>query len=193
MTATGLPATPAPPATPSTPNAGSAQGTVRRLIVYTLLFVLVTIAAIGLSGLLRRLLEVDDPLVLDDTTGLALSLAFTLIGGPLAALLWWAVWRRLGDESERSSLAWGLYVAAMYTVSLIVAASALVGTATALLAGRWSPGDFAVGAVWALVWVWHRAMWRHSVKHPTRLGTVPAVLGSVYGLVIGVAGGVNAL
>jgi hypothetical protein len=116
MTTTGLPATPAPPATPSTPNTGSAQGAVRRLIVYTLLFVLVTIAAIGLSGLLRRLLEVDDPLVLGDNTGLALSLAFTLIGGPLAALLWWAVWRRLADESERSSLAWGLYVAAMYAV-----------------------------------------------------------------------------
>ena len=193
MTATGLPATPAPPATPSTPNTGSAQGTVRRLIVYTLLFVLVTIAAIGLSGLLRRLLEVDDPLVLGDNTGLALSLAFTLIGGPLAALLWWAVWRRLADESERSSLAWGLYVAAMYTVSLIVAASALVGTATALVDGRWLPGDVSVGIVWALVWAWHRAMWRHPTKHPSRMATVPAVIGSVYGLVVGVGGAVNAL
>src|SRR5688572_25444562 len=193
MTTTGRPATPAPPATPSTSNTGSAQGTVRRLIVYTLLFVLVTIAAIGLSGLLRWLLEVDDPLVLDDTTGLALSLAFTLIGGPLAALLWWAVWRRLADESERSSLAWGLYVAAMCTVSLIVAASALVGTATALVDGRWLPGDFSVAIVWALVWVWHRVMWRHSTKHPRRMATVPAVIGSVYGLVIGVGGAVNAL
>jgi hypothetical protein len=187
MTTTGV------PAPTSAPSPGSAQGTVRRLIVYTLLFALVAIAASGVSGLLTRLFEVGDPLALGGNSGLALSLAFALIGGTLAAVLWWVVWRRLAEESERRSLAWGLYVTAMYTVSLIVATSALVGTATALLVARWSPGDFAVGAVWALVWVWHRAMWRHSVKHPTRLGTVPAVLGSVYGLVIGVAGGVNAL
>lgn len=184
MTATELPAG---------PTTGSAQGTVRRLIVYTLLFVLVTIAAAGLAGLLERLLEVGAPLAVGDTAGLALSLAFALIGGPLAALLWWVVWRRLADESERASLAWGLYLTVMYTVSLIVATSALVGTATALVDGRWLPDAFAVGAVWAVVWAWHRWMWRHPVKRPTRLGTVPAVAGSVYGLIIGVGGAVNAL
>ncbi|MDQ0893850.1 DUF5671 domain-containing protein [Agromyces ramosus] len=187
MTTTGVPTASA------APSAGSAQGTVRRLIVYTLLFALVMIAAIGLSGLLRRLLPAGDPLAVDDNAGLALSLAFALIGGTLAALLWWVVWRRLAEESERTSLAWGLYVAAMYTVSLIVATSALVGTATALVDERWLPDDFSIGVVWALVWVWHRAMWSHSVKHPTRLATVPAVLASVYGLVIGVGGAVNAL
>jgi hypothetical protein len=184
MTATELPAS---------PTTGSAQGTVRRLIVYTLLFVLVTIAAAGLAGLLERLLEVGAPLAVGDTAGLALSLAFALIGGPLAALLWWVVWRRLADESERASLAWGLYLTVMYTVSLIVATSALLGMATALVDGRWLPDAFAVGAVWAVVWAWHRWMWRHPVKHPTRLGTVPAVAGSVYGLIIGVGGAVNAL
>lgn len=184
MTATELPAG---------PTTGSAQGTVRRLIVYTLLFVLVTIAAAGLAGLLERLLEVGAPLAVGDTAGLALSLAFALIGGPLAALLWWVVWRRLADESERASLAWGLYLTVMYTVSLIVATSALVGTGTALVDGRWLPDAFAVGAVWAVVWAWHRWMWRHPVKRPTRLVTVPAVAGSVYGLIIGVGGAVNAL
>jgi hypothetical protein len=184
MTATDLPAASA---------TGSAQGTVRRLIVYTLLFVLVTIAAAGLAGLLERLLDTGASLAMCGTAGLALSLAFALIGGPLAALLWWVVWRRLADESERASLAWGLYLTVMYTVSLIVATSALLGTATALVDGRWLPGSLAVGVVWAVVWAWHRWMWRHPVKHPTRLVTVPAVAGSVYGLVIGVGGAVNAL
>lgn len=187
MTTTGLPAVPAAPST------GSAQGTVRRLIVYILLFALVTIAASGLSGLLGRLLEVDDPLAVGGNAGLALSLAFTLIGGPLAAVLWWATWRRLAEEPERSSVAWGLYLTLMYAVSLIVAASALVGTASALVDGRWLPSDFSVGVVWTLVWVWHRAMWRHPIKRPVRLATVPAVIGSFYGLVIGVGGAVNAL
>jgi Domain of unknown function (DUF5671) len=184
MTATELPAA---------PSTGSAQGTVRRLIVYTILFALVTIAAVGLAGLLERLLDTGTRLAVGGTGDLALSLAFALIGGPLAALLWWVVWRRLADESERASLAWGLYVTVMYTVSLIVATSALLGTATALVNGRWLPDSFAVGAVWAVVWAWHRWMWRHPVKHPTRLGTVPAVAGSVYGLIVGVGGAVNAL
>lgn len=187
MTATGLPAAPAGAV------GGAAQRTVRRLIVYTLLFALVTIAASGLAGLLERLLEIGDPLAIGGNAGLALSLAFALIGGPLAAVLWWAVWRRLGDETEQSSLAWGLYLAVMYAVSLIVATSALVGTASALVSGRWESGSFSIGAVWAIVWLWHRWMWRHPVKHPTRLVTVPAVVGSVYGLIIGVGGAVNAL
>ncbi|WP_448811595.1 DUF5671 domain-containing protein [Agromyces bauzanensis] len=191
--------TPAPTRAPASapsappPTAGSAQRTVRRLIVYTILFALVTIAAIGIAGLFERLLELGDRVAIGGVTDLALSLAFALIGGPLAAVLWWVVWRRLRDESERTSLAWGLYLAVMYTVSLIVATSALLGTATAGIDGRWLPGDFATGVVWALVWVWHRWMWRHPVKRPVRLGTVPAVAGSVYGLVIGVGGAVNAL
>ena len=172
---------------------GSASRTVRRLIVYTILFALVTIAAIGIAGLLERLLDLGDRLVVGGTGDLALSLAFTLIGGPLAAVLWWVSWRRLADESERSSLAWGLYLAGMYTVSLIVATSALVGTASALVGGRWLPGDFSAGVVWAGVWAWHRWMWRHPLTHPTRLATVPAVAGTVFGLVIGVRGAVSAL
>ena len=181
------------PAAPTSRASGSAQGTVRRLIVYTILFALVTIAAIGVAGLLERLLGFGSPFVFGGTADLARSLAFALIGGPLAAVLWWAVWRRLRDESERASLAWGLYVAAMCAVSLIVATSALVGTATALVDGRWQPGTFATGVVWALVWVWHRWMWRHPVNRPVRLRTVPAVIGTVFGLIIGVGGAVYAL
>ena len=64
------------------PAAGSAQPTVRRLIVYTLLFALVVVTAIGLSGLLGRLLGAGTVLVAGDVAGLARSLAFTLIGGP---------------------------------------------------------------------------------------------------------------
>ncbi len=178
---------------PSASPAGRAQGTVRRLIVYTLLAALVIIAAIGLSGLLERLLDLGTRLAVGGTAELALSLAFALIGGPLAAMLWWIVWRRLSDESERSSLAWGLYVTVMYTVSLIVSTSAIVGTATSLVSGQWLPGDFSVGVVWAGVFVWHHWMWRHPIKHPIRLGTVPAVAGAVFGLVIGVGGAVDSL
>jgi len=186
--------TPAPESTPaSASNAGSAQQTVRRVIVFVLLFSLVTIGAIGLSGLLARLLETSTELADGGTTGLALSLAFTLVGGPLAALLWWTVWRRLRDERERSSVALGLYLAGMYVVSLVTFSVALLALAAARVDGYWQPRSFATGVVWLGVWAWHRWMLTHPTRGPLRLRTVPIVLGAVYGLAIGVGGAVNAL
>ncbi|WP_307857147.1 DUF5671 domain-containing protein [Pseudarthrobacter albicanus] len=189
----------APAAVPRGPEGGSAIGlaqrTVRRLIIYVLLFALVLVAAVGLSGLLGRLLVAGTELAAGDVAGLARSLAFALIGGPLAALLWWAVWRRLDDGAERSSAGWGLYLAGTYTLSLIVATSNLLGALASLIAGEplaWRY-PLATGLVWAAVWLWHRWMWRHAGKSPTDLADVPAVLGSVLGLVIGVGGAVSAL
>lgn len=178
---------------PVVPAQGGAQRTVRRLIVYGLLFVLVVITAIGLAGLLGRLLDAGTPIARGGAADLALWLAFALIGGPLAAVLWWAVWRRLGDAAERSSLAWGLYLTGTYTVSLVVATSALTAAATAGLDGRWLPAELATGIVWAAVWAWHRWMSRHPVKAPLRLLTVPYVIASAFGLVLLVAGSIGAL
>ena len=130
-----------------------------------------------------------------DVAGLARSLAFALIGGPLAALLWWVVWRRLGDDTERASVGWGLYVTGMYVLSLILAASNLLSTLTTLIGGRslqWRP-SLAAGLVWAAVWLWHRWMSRHPRKRPLDLVDVPTVLGTYIGLVMGVSGAVGAL
>lgn len=183
----------APPAPART--AGSAQPTVRRLIVYTLLFALVVVGAVGLSGLLGRLLGAGTVLAAEDVGGLARSLAFTLIGGPLAAVLWWVVWRRLGESTERSSVAWGLYLAAVYTVSLITFSTALLGLASALIDGAWQgwQSSLSTGLAWAGVWAWHRWMWQHPLRRPVHLASVPTVAGSVFGLVIGVGGAVTAL
>ncbi|HSL36596.1 MAG TPA: DUF5671 domain-containing protein, partial [Arthrobacter sp.] len=129
---------------------GGAQRTVRRLITYLLLFALVVIAAVGLSGLLGRLLVADTVLATGDVAGLARSLAFALIGGPLAALLWWVVWRRLNDEAERASVGWGLYVTGAYVVSLVLATRNLLSTVTTLIGGRslqWRP-SLAPGLGW---------------------------------------------
>lgn len=177
------------------PATGSAQPTVRRLIVYTLLFALVVVGAIGLSGLLGRLLATGTVLVAGDVAGLARSLTFTLIGGPFAAALWWFVWRRLDDGTERSSVGWGLYLAGIYTVSLITFTTALLGAASSLIDGESRGWQLSVsnGIVWAGVWAWHRWMWRHPRKRPLHLADVPTVIGSVFGLVIGVGGAVTAL
>lgn len=176
------------------PAAGSALLTLRRLILYVLLFALVVIAAIGLSGLLERLFSTGAVLASTDVAWLARSLAFTLIGGPLAGLLWWVVWRRLDDAAERAAAGWGLYLTAIYAVSLIVATSSLLGMAASFVGPqepRWySP--LSNGLVWAAVWFWHRWMWRHPVKHPVNLEDVPAVIGTVFGLLTGAFSAITA-
>lgn len=179
---------------PTGPAAGSAQAKVRRLVVFVLLFALVVIAANGLSGLLERLLRSGQVLAGEGVAGLALSLAFTLIGGPLAALLWWFVWRRLDEEAERAATSWGLYVAAVYTISLILFVTSLLAMAASFIADanpEWR-SPLSVGLVWALVWVWHRWMWRHRARSPLELANVPAVIGTYFGLGVGVGAAVTA-
>jgi hypothetical protein len=177
------------------PAAGSAQPTVRRLIVYTLLFALVVVAATGLSGLLGRLLGAGTVLVAGDVAGQARSLAFALIGGPMAAALWWFVWRRLDDAAERHSVGWGLYLTLMYAVSLITAASWLLGALAGVTGGEWQGWQLSLsnGLVWAGVLAWHRWMWRHPRKSPLVMSDVPAVVGAAFGLIIGVGGTVTAM
>ena len=92
------------------PTLTRAAVVVRRVVVYTILFILVVLVASGLSDLLNRLLDlvVGTTIASAGTGGLAVSLTFTLIGGPLAVLLGWFAWRRLAEAPERGSLAWAL-------------------------------------------------------------------------------------
>jgi len=178
-------------------SGGSATPTARRVVVYILLFALVVIAAIGLSGLVGRLFDAGTPstgssFAGNDTAGLARSLAFTLVAGPFAVVLWWVLWRRLAG-AERGSVAWGLYLAGMQAVALITATSASLATLAALVRSDWQPRTFAIALVWASVWAWHRWMARHPVKSPTQLTGVAPILISFFGLLIFAIGAVTAL
>jgi len=163
---------------------GTAGQTVRRFVVVVLLFTLVTIAASGLSGLLGRLLDAGSVIADGDTTGLATSLAFTLVAGPLAALLWWFEWRGLGSPVERGSTLWGLYLAGMSTLALILMTVFLLSTISTLIDGDWDPHQLSAGLVWLGVWLWHRWMSQHRSKAPTRLTGAARTLGYAFGLVV---------
>ncbi|UUL77138.1 DUF5671 domain-containing protein [Pseudarthrobacter sp. Fe7] len=183
------------PAASAAPTAAGGLATLRRLILYVLLFAQVVIAASGLSGLLERLFRTASTLVSGDVTGLALSLAFALIGGPLALLLWWFVWRRLDDESERRAPGWGLYLTGIYTVSLIIATTSLLNLAASFIGAqeRQWPSPLANGIVWAAIWMWLRWMWKHPRKPSSHLEDVRAVVGSVFGLLLGAGAAIAAL
>jgi hypothetical protein len=179
--------------TGSGPAGEVASGAARRLVVFALLFTLVVIASVGVSGLLGRVLEAGSELAGSDVTGLARSLAFTLIAGPLAALLWWYLWRGLRDPAERSAPAWPLYLAGMSTVALVTATVSLLVTITQLIDGDWRPRSFAIGLVWVGVWGWHRWMSIHPAKSPTHLTDLAIVAGSVYGLTLMTGGAITTL
>jgi len=177
------------------PARPSAAPVVRRVVVYTILFVLVALTASGLGDLLGRLFDVaaGELLAGSDTTGLAVSLTFTLIGGPLAAVLGWFAWRRLADPVERDSLAFALYLVGVTTVALVVSATALISAAAAAVTGDLITAEAATGLVWAGVWTGHRLVLRRTSRRPTRLPGTAAVLGGTFGLLIGAGGAITAL
>lgn len=176
---------------------GRAQGVLRRIIVLVVLYALVVIAAIGLSGLVERVLAGGTEVIAEDSgTVLARSLAFALIAGPLAAVLWWWESRHLADPadpSERDSVMWGLYLVAMTLTALITATVGLGGAAAAGIDGRWDPAALATGIVWAAVWVLHLLLRRSDAFGPARLGSVIVGLSGLWGLAAGAAGAVTAL
>jgi hypothetical protein len=166
------------------PDSGEgAGGAARRIVLYALLFLLVTLGAVGLAGLLGLVLPDARDIAGTDNLELARSLAFTLIAGPLAVGLWSYLWRRI-DATERASTGWPLYLAVMGFVSLVVALTALLSTGAQLVAGEWHGRTFATGVVWAGVCLWHWWMIHHATKSPVRLTDLLPVAGSAFGLLV---------
>ena len=86
--------------------------TLRRVFQYLLLYGLLVIVAIGISGLLGRLLETD-VLVTGDESALARDLTFTVVGVPLfVAVALWSRRRLAEDADEARSFGWAVYVTA---------------------------------------------------------------------------------
>jgi hypothetical protein len=177
----------------STASPGTAQSVVRRIVVFVILFALVIVAATGVSGLIERVIGAGRALTADDS-GLALSLAFALIGAPLAGVLWWWERRRLAsDPGERASLVWSLYLLAMTLLTLIVAVTSLAVALGAAIDGEFLPAELSTAIVFLGVWVWHRHMRRSGVTAPTRLAHAPVELSALFGLVVVASAAIDAI
>ena len=95
----------------------------RRFFQYLVLYGLLVVTAIGLSGLLGRL--ADRGAFVEDESGLALSLAFTVVGLPLfTAVALWSRRNLRADPAEVKSVAWAAYVTLAALTSLSVAVDA---------------------------------------------------------------------
>lgn len=168
-------------------STGGGQAVVRRVLLLAILFALIAISATGASGLVERLLDVNRAAV-DGVAPLARSLAFALIGAPLAGALWWWQRRRLALPMERASVLWALYVAAMTLTALIMGIVGLGAAAAAAVDGEWRPDRVATGVVWSGVWLWHSRMAERSATAPTRQGGATRLLGEVFGVLVAAVG-----
>ncbi|MGZ4494615.1 MAG: DUF5671 domain-containing protein [Nocardioides sp.] len=162
----------------------------RRVFQYLLLYGLLVVLALGLSGLLGRLLE-RDVLVTGDRVGLARDLAFTVVGGPLfVGVALWSRRRFAEDREEARSLGWAFYVTAAALTSLLVA---MTGLSQVL---RWAVGlegydgrAVAQVVVWGGLWGAH--WWIDGRVTPREHARVHHLVGSLVGLVtsaVGLAG-----
>ncbi len=166
------------------PTAPGDEGAVRRLFVYTMLFVALMVAATGLQGLIGRVLDSASR----SDTELATTLALTLVGLPVYVALARWTWRRLNEHpGERHALGWTLYLTGSMTVSLATTSATSIGLFAQLVAGDGFDGRLmAMILVWATVWTLHWVAWRRVP--PATAGALPLYLGSALGLGLAAAG-----
>lgn len=161
--------------------------TLRRVFQYLLLYGLLVIVAIGVSGLLGRLLETD-VLVTGDESALARDLTFTLVGGPLFVVV--ALWtrRRLADDADEArSFGWAGYVTLASLTSLVVAMTGLDRVLTwAVGLEEYDGRALARLLVWGGLWAAH--WWIDTRTTPREHARVHHLAGSLLGLVTAATG-----
>lgn len=156
---------------------------IRQLIVYAFTFGLMVLLAIGVSRLLGLLLP-EGPVLGGSAAGdVAAAVSFTVVAAPALLWMWRYVSRKVDtDPTERSSPAWGLFLAVAELVFLLVAFLGL-GTGLAWLVGLEAVGSRALtrGAVWTVGWVWIHTQTRTRPPHPA-LRALTVAGGSLLGL-----------
>lgn len=164
---------------------------VRRFFQYLLLYGLLVVSAVGLSGLLARVLGTSE--LISSGTDLARGLTFTIIGVPLYLLVAASVRRNLvRDDKEARSLGWAFYVTVSALTALVVSMFALYQMLTWLMALEPYDGlALARLLVWGAVWVVH---WLAEARFsPPGRRRLHHLAGSAIGLVAGAIGAAGLL
>ena len=124
---------------------GTGARGVRRFFQYLLLLALMIVAAIGVADLLGRLLGADAP----GGETLARTLAFTLVGLPLALLIaWWTRRSMARDPEEAHAVGYAIHLTVAALIALVVAMFSLQTELAGLLRGSFDGGALAAVLVW---------------------------------------------
>ncbi len=165
----------------------SKGGGVRRFFQLGLLFALVVISAIGLSGLLGRLLHIGTS-VTSDRAALALDSSFTVVGIPLLFLV--ATWTRktiTKDPSEKESMGWNLYLTAISILALVLNLVAQLKIYKVIFAdGVLHGNSISQFVIWGAIWFVHFRLLRQARNSNNEIND--HLLGSLIGLGFSVFG-----
>lgn len=169
-----------------------AQPTLRRVFQYVVLFGLVVIVGIGLSGLLEPLFD-GASFVTGSRNALARSLAFTFVGVPI--LIGVALWTRrrfAASRDEGDTIEWGLYITGASITALAVSmASALEILEWAFGNTTYDGGPVARLLVWGVIWAIHYRLSSAVTSFERRRAS--DVIASVIGIAVAVGGLVTVL
>ena len=154
---------------------------VRRFFQYGLLFTLMIISGIGVSGLLGRLLNIGI-IIRSDRGPLALEASFVFVGVPL--LLVMALWTRntfRKDSNEGDSVGWNLYLTAASIISLILNLIAQLNIYKVVLGdGALRGKDISQFVIWGAVWFVHFKMHKRNRRKDNAISD--HLVGSLIGL-----------
>ena len=149
-------------------TAGAERFSIRRFFQYLLQFAVLVVSAVGVSGLLARLLE-SGRVIVETRTDLARNLTFTIVGVPITwGLVAWTRRTLAENPKERESFGWSGYLTVTTITSLAVS---MFGARDFLM---WAIGNesyrgapIARFIVWSGIWYLH---WRalRNVKNPIR-------------------------
>ena len=174
-------------------GSGSSEAhAVRRFFQYLLLYGLLIVVGVGVSGLLGRLFDGQIRLA-GDEAGLARDLAFTVVGIPLVAGV--ALWSRsrfkAGPEESRS-LGWAFYVTAASVTALVFAMTGLGQVLEwAFGLSDYSGRSPAAVVVWGGLWAAH--WWLGARVTPPEHARLHHLVGSLIGLATAATGLVGVL
>lgn len=160
-----------------------AQLSIRHVFQYLILFGVMIISGVGVSGLLGRALDWGRVIV-ESRTDLARNLTFAIVGLPLSYLLIrWNQRDFMRDARDRYSLAWQGYLTLATITTLSLAISGYHDILSWVIGNDPYSGNAAARTLtWTFIWWLH---WRTARTMDNGIAGKPHLLiGSIIGLVI---------
>ena len=163
------------------------DNSLKQFFQYFLLFGLTTVVAVGLAGLIGRMLSQANFVVVDQAA-LARNISFVVVGLPiLIGLVVWLKNQHQANESEKKSFAWGFYLTVILTISLLISLTAANQTLRWIVQlDDYSSQSVAQLIVWSAIWLGHWRLVRNFADQKRM--QVNYLVGSFIGLFLGIVG-----